>query len=165
MSRAQTLLHPPTLRLIYLTLIVGLILAMIPFSSQTLRWLPDVLSMLLLYWAINLPRKVNLLTAFAFGLLADLFTGVPFGQHALAYSISTYLVLFRQPQLVMFNLGMQSAVVGALLLLNLLVMTLVRLALGAAFVSWSIYLSPLVGALLWPMLDKLMVSLCHWRKI
>lgn len=164
MTRAQTLLHPPGPRLIYLSLAVGLILAMIPLSLSTLRWVPDILSMLLLYWAINLPHKVNLFTAFFCGLLVDLLTGVPFGQHALAYSISTYLVLFRQPRLVMFNLGIQSAIVGALLLLNLLIMTLVRLSLGAAFAGWGIYLSPLIGALLWPMLDKLMVALCYWRK-
>ena len=94
---------------------------------------------------------------FLIGLIVDVSTNSLFGQHALAYSVTTYLVMLRQRQLVMFNLGQQALVVMALMVANQLIMVLVRVMLGSAFVGASYFLPPLMGALLWPLLNKLLL--------
>lgn len=91
------------------------------------------------------------------GIIADVSTAGLFGQHALAYSVTAFLALSRQRQLVMFNLGQQALVVLGLMLTNQLIMVVVRMLTGSAFVGWSYFLPPLIGALLWPLLTKLML--------
>lgn len=161
MTRFQPLLRAPRKYLIYITLFVSLLVAMLPISVDMMTWFPDMLCMVLLYWAVNLPTRINIGSAFFWGLLADLVTGVPLGQHAIAYIVITYLVLIRQPQLVVLNLGMQAVIVSILLLLNLIVMTLIRAVYGENLIHWGVYLTPLISIFIWPMIDKIMFWLCY----
>ncbi|AXK38759.1 rod shape-determining protein MreD [Crenobacter cavernae] len=157
MDRPQELVKPVKRRFIYLTFALAMLVELVPLPSGSTRWLPDFVGLLLLYWVINLPSRVNIGTAFALGLIADVATAGLFGQHALAYSITAYLALLRQRQLVMFNLGQQALAVLALMLTNQAIMVVVRMITGAAFVGWGYFLPPLIGALLWPLLTKLLV--------
>ncbi|WP_174873492.1 rod shape-determining protein MreD [Vogesella oryzae] len=156
-DRPQELLKPIRRRFITLTFTVALLMELLPLPVGSTRWLPDLVAMLILYWAINQPRRIGVGMAFLIGLIADVTTAGLFGQHALAYCITAYLVQLRQNQLVMFNLGQQALVILALLQANQLIMVLVRLASGAAFIGWGYFLPPLIGALLWPLLNKLLL--------
>lgn len=157
-DRPQELLKPVKRRFIYLTFFVALLTELLPLPVGSTRWLPDFVGMLLLYWVINQPRRVNVGTAFGMGLVTDLATAGLLGQHALAYSITSYLALARQNQLVMFNLGLQSLAVLGLLLSNQLIMVAARMLTGSAFVGWSYFLPPFVGALMWPLLTKVLLQ-------
>ncbi|MFC3532669.1 rod shape-determining protein MreD [Vogesella facilis] len=156
-ERPQELLKPVRRRFITLTFTIALLLELLPLPVGSTRWLPDVVAILILHWAINQPRRIGVGMAFLIGLITDVATAGLFGQHALAYSITAYLVQLRQRQLVMFNLGQQALVILALLQANQVIMVLVRLASGAAFIGWGYFLPPLVGALLWPLLNKLLL--------
>ncbi|MXR36453.1 rod shape-determining protein MreD [Craterilacuibacter sinensis] len=158
LDHPQELLKPVNLRLIYLSFALAITAELIPLPVGSTRWMPDFVGLLLIYWAINQPRLVGVGTGFTIGLIADIATAGLFGQHALAYSISCYLAQMRQRQLVMFNLGQQSLVVLALLLTNQIIMVLARMATGAAFVGWHYFLPPLIGALLWPLLTKVLLA-------
>lgn len=157
LDHPQELLKPVGLRFIYLTLAIALLLELVPLPVGSTRWMPDFVGLLLLYWAINQPRLLGVGTAFFIGLATDVATAGLFGQHALAYSVTCYLAQYRQRQLVMLNLGQQSLVVLGLLLTNQLIMVLARMATGSAFVGISYFLPPLIGALLWPLLTKLLL--------
>ncbi|MCW3480737.1 rod shape-determining protein MreD [Neisseriaceae bacterium JH1-16] len=157
MERPQELLKPVKRRLIYLTFTLALVVELVPLPVGSVRWLPDFVGMLILYWVLNQPSRVGIGTAFILGLIADVATAGLFGQHALAYTITAYLVLLRQRQLVMFNLGIQAIAVLGLLQVNQLIMVVARMATGSAFVGWSFFLPPLIGALLWPLLTNLLV--------
>lgn len=157
MDRPQELLKPVKRRFIFLTFLVALLIELVPLPASVSRWLPDFVGLLLLYWIINQPSRVNIGTAFTLGLITDVASAGVFGLHAFAYSLTGFLALARQNQLVMFNLGQQALVVMGLLMTNQLLMTLARLATGAAFVGWGFFLPPLIGALLWPLLTKLLL--------
>jgi rod shape-determining protein MreD len=156
-DRPQELLKPVKRRFITLTFALALMMELLPLPVGSTRWLPDFVGLLILYWAINQPRRIGIGMGFLIGLIVDVSTNSLFGQHALAYSVTTYLVMLRQRQLIMFNLGQQALVVLTLMLANQLIMALVRLALGSAFVGTSYFLPPLMGALLWPLLTKLLL--------
>ncbi|MDF0604576.1 rod shape-determining protein MreD [Neisseriaceae bacterium TC5R-5] len=160
-ERPKELLKPVKRRFILLSFVLAILIELIPLPHGSIRWLPDLTGLLILYWVINQPRRVNIGIAFSLGLIADISTAGLFGQHALAYSITAYLALSRQRQLVMFNLGQQALVVLGLLLSNQIIMVVVRMLTGSAFVGWGYFLPPLVGALLWPLLTKLMLLPYH----
>ena len=157
MDRPQELLKPVKRRFIYTTYVIALLIELVPLPVGASNWLPDFVGMLVLYWIINQPSRVNIGTAFTLGLISDVASAGLFGQHALAYSLTGFLTLARQRQLVMFNLGQQALAVLALMTANQLIMVIARLATGAAFVGWSYFIPPLISALLWPLLTKLLL--------
>ena len=57
----------------------------------------------------------------------------------------------------MFNLGQQALVILVLMLLMLLLMAIARWSLGATLPGLGYFLPALIGALLWPLLTKLML--------
>jgi rod shape-determining protein MreD len=157
MDRPQELLKPIKRSFIYTTFLIGMLIELVPLPVGSTRWIPDFVGMLILYWVINQPSRVNIGTAFVLGVIADVATADLFGQHALAYSITSFLALSRQRQLVMFNLGQQALAVMALMLTNQLIMMVARMATGASFVGWGYFIPPLISALLWPLLTKLLL--------
>lgn len=156
-DRPKELLKPVRRRFIYLSFAVAILISLLPLPTKTVLWLPDFIALLILYWVINQPRRVSVGTAFILGIIADVACTGMFGQHALAYSITSYLVLLRQRQLVMFNLGQQTLSVLGLMLANQMIMVIARMATGSAFIGWSYFIPPLTGAILWPLLTKLLL--------
>ena len=138
-------------KLIYGSFIFALLLDFIPLSGS------------LFYWLINRPKNVDLGTAFILGLLADIGTAAPLGQHALAYIFSAYLIIHNRRQIVLYHYGLQSVVVLFALMCNEIILTLIRLRYAHHFSGWLVFVSPIVGALLWPMLNKIMVSILNFR--
>jgi rod shape-determining protein MreD len=156
-ERPKELLKPVRRRFIYTTFALAVLLELIPLPDFIVGWLPDFIGMLILYWVINQPRRISVGAAFGFGLIADMATAGLFGQHALAYSITAYLALLRQRQLVMFNLGQQALSVLGLMMANQIIMVIARMVTGSAFAGWSYFLPPLTSAILWPLLTKLLL--------
>lgn len=164
-DRPQELLKPVRRRFIFLSFSLVVLFEFLPLPSSSILWLPDFIGLLILYWVINQPRRVNIGVAFLFGIIADIATSSMFGQHALAYSITSYLALIRQRQLVMFNLGQQTLVVLGLLFTNQFIMVLVRMAVGDKFIGLIYFFPPILGALLWPLLNKLLLLPYHRHKV
>jgi len=164
-DRPKELLKPVRRRFIYLSFAVAVLFNLLPMPTDAVLWLPDFIAMLILYWVINQPRRVSIGTAFTLGIIADVACTGMFGQHALAYSITAYLALLRQRQLVMFNLGQQTLAVLALMFANQIIMVFARMATGSAFIGWSYFLPPLTGAILWPLLTKLLLLPYRQHKV
>lgn len=156
-DRPKELLKPVKRRFIFLTFLIAVILELTPLPNDANDWLPDFIGLVILYWVINQPRRVSIGIAFILGIIADISSAGLLGQHALAYSITSYLALIRQRQLVMFNLGQQALAVLALMLTNQVIMVVVRMLTGSAFIGFSYFIPPLISALLWPLLTKLML--------
>ncbi|MBR6877696.1 MAG: rod shape-determining protein MreD [Neisseriaceae bacterium] len=152
------------LKLIIISFIVPLILDFIPFSGSIFYWLPEFTALMLYYWLINRPQNVGIGTAFVLGLLVDIGTASPLGEHALAYVLSAYLIVYYHRKIYEDD-GLQAVFVGLALLLNEMVQLLVNLRFEHRSTSWGILLSPIMGAFLWPALNKLMVSILNFRQL
>ncbi|MDO5687358.1 MAG: rod shape-determining protein MreD [Neisseria sp.] len=153
-------------RLLVASFVFALLLAALPLSKQYFFWLPDWVGMVLLFWVIQRPSDINLGAAFGVGLLLDILINAPLGAHALAYLCSTFVVWQRRRQIAAYGFGMQAAVVAAALLLGQIVLALIWAYLARSFVGWHIVWPPLGAALLWPLLNKLMLHLSslRWRR-
>lgn len=93
----------------------------------------------------------------------DIGTAAPLAQHALAYMISAYLIIRYRRQLAIYNYGLQAVVVAVALMLSELILIGIRLRFDHRFAGWLTFLSPFIGAMLWPMLNKLMVFILNFR--
>ena len=152
-------------RLIAATFAVAMLLDFMPFSSDGFFWLPEFTALMLLYWAINRPQSVGVGTAFVVGMLTDIGTAAPLGQHALSYMLITFLVQQRQRQIILYNYGFQAVAVLGALLCNQLILMLIRLMYDHRFSGWSGFIAPFVGALLWPLLSKMMLGMLNSRRL
>jgi len=51
-DRPKELLKPVKRRFIFMTLLLAVLVEMIPLPHGSTRWLPDFISLVLLYWAL-----------------------------------------------------------------------------------------------------------------
>lgn len=153
----RSVLHKPISgRFVAISLILSLVANLLPWDGAVVMLWPDLVAMVLLYWAIHQPRRVGLMTAWILGLFMDIADGVLFGQHALAYVIMTYSAYLLHRRIQTFSLWQQALYIFGLLLLQQLVMLLVRLVFGATFPGLLYFAGSIVGAVLWPMLSLLL---------
>ena len=156
-DRPKEFLKPIKTRWIVLSFLVAIAVELLPLDVTLASWVPDLTALLALYWTLNQPRRFGIGWAFAVGLIADVASASVFGQHALAYSVSSYLILARQRQVVMYNLGQQTLVVLVLLLVNQTLMVLARMTTGSLFAGWEYFIAPFVGAVFWPLLTNVLL--------
>ncbi|WP_148714418.1 rod shape-determining protein MreD [Chitinolyticbacter meiyuanensis] len=152
------LLRPVRPGQIILTLIIALLLNLLPWQLIGNHFAPDFVALMLLYWTLNQPRRVGVGWAFVLGICMDVADGNMLGQHALAYSVITYLVLSRQRQLNIFPFWQQALAVLGLMLLAQVLMTTVRLVAGAELPGFSYFLGPLLTAFLWVPVSNLLLA-------
>jgi rod shape-determining protein MreD len=100
---------PVSWRRILGTLAFAVLLEQMPWSGVALLVRPDFVLVGVLFWALHQPARIGFGAAFFFGLLADFQDGAVFGQHAIAYVVGVYLVLFLRLRLMQFD-AMRQAV-------------------------------------------------------
>jgi len=116
-------------------------------------------ALILLYWALESEDRVSLGLAFAIGLGADLLNGVVLGEQALRLCALVFIALRFRSRLRFFPMWQQTLAVLALLLNDRLLLLIVRVLAGASLPPASWWISPFVGALLWPFLFLLLDDL------
>jgi rod shape-determining protein MreD len=137
---------------IYLSLLAALLLTVIPVPYQLTLFRPDWALLVVMYWTLALPRRVNIGTAFVVGFLTDVLVGTVLGVNALAFSVVSFVVGVNYLKIRNFAVVQQALLVGLLLALyQLLVFWLSHFLTGVNF--RPAYLWPVViGMLVWPWL-------------
>jgi rod shape-determining protein MreD len=69
---------------VIITFILGLMLTIMPLPSTIEAFRPDWLAMIVIFWAMQLPRTWSVGTAWIVGIVLDVSQGTLLGQHALA---------------------------------------------------------------------------------
>lgn len=156
MRSGEALLLPANPLFIGFTLLLALAANLLPLGRHPA--LPDLLALVLAFWAVHQPRRVGIFAAFGFGLAMDVHQGALLGQHALAYTLLCFGAIAMHRRLLWFGLASQTLQVLPLFLVAQLVTLLVRLAAGGMFPGWSMWLAPLFQALLWPVATLLLLA-------
>jgi rod shape-determining protein MreD len=153
-GKSEHILRPARASTVAASLAIALLLNFLPWKDM--RLVPDFVALVLTFWCVRQPRLVGLGVAWTVGLLVDAGNGVLLGQHALAYSLLAFLSIWFSRRLLWFGAMLQAAHVALMLAVAQTLVLLVRLAAGDPFPGWAIYVSPLAGALLWPMVSWLL---------
>jgi rod shape-determining protein MreD len=141
---------------IIISLVVALMLSLLPMQEWAIWARPAWVLMVLVYWAMTLPHRVGMLTAWFTGLAMDLLHGSLLGSHALAYVLVICLVTRMYTRLKMYPLMQQGFWVLFFVILYQFVMYCVQGFIGELPSSHLYWLSSLTTMLLWPWLFVLM---------
>lgn len=156
MPRGEALLLPASPFFIGFTLIAALAFQLLPLGRHAA--LPDLLAVVLVFWNVHQPRRVGVGVAFLFGLLVDVHQGALLGQHALAYTLLSFVAITIHRRVLWFGLLEQALQIVPLFFAAHLVQLLVRLAAGDMFPGWSLLLAPLFESLLWPVATLVLLA-------
>ena len=141
------------------TLMVALLLMLVPLPAALEPLKPYWPALVLLYWSLESEDRVTLGLAFGVGLCADVLDGVLLGEQALRLCALTFIALRFRSRLRFFPMWQQSLAVLALLLNDRVLLLVVRMLAGASLPPVTWWISPFVGAALWPFLFLLLDDL------
>jgi rod shape-determining protein MreD len=143
--------HNSRLRMV-ITVVIGLLIAIVPLPDTLRPWRPDFLLLLVIYWSLSAPRIAGLSFAWLSGLLIDVLSGTILGQHALAFLLVAFLTHKFQLRMRIFPIWHQTLTVFMLLALYQFVVFWIDGIVGPGITTWLRWLPVLTGALAWPIL-------------
>jgi rod shape-determining protein MreD len=144
------------------TLVLAVLLEQLPWGGWALALRPDFVLVAVLFWALHQPARTGFATAFFLGLLSDFQDGAVFGQHAIAYAIGVYLVLFLRLRLLQFDPLRQAAQLFPVLLAVQLAVLLVGWLAVNPPSGLAIMMTVPASTLLWYLI-ALFVRLWHGK--
>lgn len=149
---------------IWLTFVVALIFQTIPWPGVLELVRPSWLLLVLCYWVLALPHRVNVGTALVLGLLWDLLLGSTLGIRGMMMSIVIYLIALNFLVLRNMALWQQAVVIGVLsILLDGLIFAGEYLMRDIVFNPMSLW-SGVVNGVLWPWIFLLLRRIRrHWH--
>jgi len=159
MRQGHQLLLPAKPFFIWASLISALALNMLQNMGLWGRaaWMPDFLALVLVFWGIHQPRRVGVGAAFVFGILVDVHQGSLLGQHALAYTVLSFLAIAIHRRLLWFSVPSQAFQVLPLFAASHAIELLVRMLAGASFPGPMLLLAPVIESLLWPVVGVVLL--------
>ena len=159
MRRGQQLLLPASPFFIAASSMGAIALNMLPNIGLWGRaaWVPDFLALVLVFWSIHQPQRVGIGMAFVFGLLIDVHQGAMLGQHALAYTVLSFLAIAIHRRLLWFRAPSQAFQVLPLFAAAHAIELCVRMMAGGAFPGWPLLLAPVLESALWPAISVLLL--------
>ena len=156
MPSGQQLLLPANPLFIWFSLLVALLLNFLPLGR--VPYMPDFVALVLAFWSVHQPRRVGIGVAFMFGLAMDVHQTALLGQHALAYTVLSFLAIMLHRRLLWFSVPSQAVQVLPLFLAAHALEALIRLIAGGGFAGVSLLLAPAVESLLWPFASILLLA-------
>lgn len=144
-------------------LLVLLFIFMVTFVLEIMPWpvglqglRPAWIALLLIYWALALPDKISVGTAFVAGIVWDLLLGSILGIHALVLSLAIYFVAKYHLILRNLSLWLQSLLVMAYIILIRMSIFLIELILHGADFNSQELLGASISGILWAWIFLLM---------
>lgn len=141
------------------TLLASLLSMLVPLPAVLEPFKPYWPALVLLYWVLESGERVSLGLAFLLGLGADLLDGVLLGEQALRLCALVFIVQRFRSRLRFFPMWQQTLAVLALLLNDRILLLIVRAFAGETLPPATWWISPFVGAALWPFLFLLLDDL------
>lgn len=142
----------PSRRLpVIITFIVGLMLAIMPLPDSLQAFRPDWLALLVIFWAMQLPRTWSVGYAWIIGIVLDVSYGTLLGQHALALCLVAFVTVRFHLLMRVFPLSQLSLTVFALLALYQFMLFWTNGVVGISAPAVTYWGPVIVSTLLWPL--------------
>jgi len=149
--------------LILLTLAVAMVLSVAYLPQDWPLWLawlrPAWVMLVMFFWAVEVPHRIGLISAWLIGLLVDVLYADPLGLNGLILATLTYVAWRFYERLRMFSIPQQGVVVFALILLGEGLRIVVRNLTMDRELTWMMVLPALVSLVLWPFVCLLLTGL------
>lgn len=135
---------------VIVTFIVGLMLSIVPLPEVIEPFRPDWLTLLVIFWAMQLPRGWSVGTAWLIGIVLDVAYGTLLGQHALALCVIAFTTVCFHLLMRVFPMSQLTATVFALLALYQFILFWINGVAGVTASSVTYWGPVIIGTLIWP---------------
>lgn len=99
---------------IWISIAISLVLQIVPLPIQVDVYRPDWVLVVLAYWSMALPQRVNVGVAFVTGIAMDILVGTTLGIHSLGLSICVYVLAANYQRLRNYSVWQQAIIIGLL---------------------------------------------------
>lgn len=135
---------------IAISLLVAQMLQIMPMPIMVDPYRPDWVLLVLGYWTLALPQRVNVGVAFINGLVLDILLGTALGIHSLALSLVVFILAANYQRLRNYSVWQQAFMIGLLAALYHLVIFWLQHMLTDIYFLFD-YLWPVFTTMLfWP---------------
>ena len=137
---------------VIITFIVGLMLTVMPLPESAEQFRPDWLALVVIFWAMQLPRTWSVGSAWIIGIVLDVSYGTLLGQHALALRLIAFATVRFHLLMRVFPLSQLSDTIFALLALYQFILFWVNGVAGVTAPAITYWAPVITGTLVWPFL-------------
>ena len=156
MPRGQQLLMPVSPAFIALSIALAFLLSLLPLGG--LVWMPDLLMLVLAFWAMHHPHRLPMTVAFLLGLGVDVQQTALLGQHALTYVLVVYVAQHFSRRMMWFSPLTQALQLLPVFAAAHLLQMVIRMLAGGMFPGFGIVLAPLLEMVLWPIATAILLA-------
>lgn len=146
--------RPSSLWFIWFTILLMWLVSLLPWRLWSSA--PDLLLLVIAFWAVHEPQRVTMLTAFVFGLLMDVHDAGLLGGHALTYVMVSYGAVALHRRLTRFNAVVQAIHMLPVFLVAATLGNVVYAWLSGEWAGWHWLWSTLMTVALWPLAEFLL---------
>ncbi len=136
-----------------------------PLPDFLVWWRPNWLLMVVIYWTMALPHRIGIVVAWVLGLITDVALGSVLGVHGLSMAIIAYLILLLTNRLRLFPLWKQSAVVGLMVGLDLVLSLWIQNFITSQPRSGMYWLPIISSTFFWPWIFLLLRDLRRYLNV
>lgn len=137
---------------IVISFLAAFLLTILPLPTWAVWFRPAWVLMIVIFWVMIVPSRVNLGIAWVSGLILDALTGTALGMHALAFTVIAFLVLKMHQRLRFFPMWQQAGIIFLFAVLYQIILLLVQGFLGNLAYTKMIWIGCFTTMLLWPWL-------------
>ena len=123
---------------------------------RLLPFAPELLLLVIAFWAVNEPSRVGMSTAFVFGILMDVHDAGLLGEHALYFTLVAYGGFVLHRRLVRFNVWVQAVHMLPVFVVASFLVTLLHAWMAGSWPGWNWLGAALVTVALWPLIGWLL---------
>jgi rod shape-determining protein MreD len=135
---------------VVMSFVFALMLTLMPLPTVIEAFRPDWLAMLVIYWAMQLPRTWGVGSAWIVGIVLDVSQGTLLGQHALALCCVAFITVRLHLLMRVFPIPQLTATVFAILATYQFLLFWINGVAGINALSIAYWGPVISGALLWP---------------
>jgi rod shape-determining protein MreD len=125
-------------------------LTIMPLPPMLVAARPDWLALLVIFWAMQLPRTWSVGSAWLIGIILDVAYGTLLGQHAMSLAVLAFLTVRFHLLMRVFPLLQLTATVFALLALYQFLLFWVNGVAGISAAPVDYWAPVISGTLIWP---------------
>ncbi|PKG55751.1 rod shape-determining protein MreD [Shewanella sp. Choline-02u-19] len=135
---------------VWLSLLVAMLFQIMPLPELVEAWRPDWLLLVIIYWAMALPHRYNILTAWVLGVMLDILLGATLGIRAFAMSVVVYVVVLHFQRLRNFPMWQQALLVATQVALYNLIVFWVQFVTDTANFDITLFYPAFSSLIMWP---------------
>jgi rod shape-determining protein MreD len=135
---------------ILISIFIAMVLVVIRLPQSMEAWRPDWVGVVVIAWAIFVPRICGPVFGMLTGLAVDVVMAESFGVYALLYALLAYMANVINFKMQMFTIFQQALVVFGFTLIARFLQVLLVGVNTAIFTDWAYWAPLIVNMVVWP---------------